>query len=429
MSSSGNRLYQRWRALTADRVDRVAWTDAASGRMLSFGELATAAELAPASGGWVLAQSAGAEFLLQTLVAWRDGAPLVPLEPGAPFDPDLLRDLPGGVAHLKQTSGSTGEPKWVLFSEEQLESDVENIMATMGLADHAANVGVISLAHSYGFSNLVLPLLLHGVPLVTASDPLPASVDRALTLIGGDAILPAVPAMWRAWHAAGILDRERVGIAISAGAPLPLDLEQSVYASSGIKIHNFYGSSECGGIAYDRSDEPRQSAFQVGQALEGVEVAISDDGTLSVVSDSVGDGYWPPGGPGALLAGRRFQTADLAEWDEGGGVCLLGRADDLINAAGRKVAPQAIEAALAEVDGVDCCVVFGIPSDDPSRGDEIVACVRSQRPPNELAEALRSILPAWQQPKRWWVCKSLATNARGKISRGEWRRKFLARRD
>ena len=58
-------------------------------------------------------------------------------------------------------------------------ADAENIVATMGLRPDWPNLGVISLAHSYGFSNLVLPLLLHGIPLILAGAPLPEIVLRA----------------------------------------------------------------------------------------------------------------------------------------------------------------------------------------------------------------------------------------------------------
>ena len=111
--------------------------------------------------------------------------------------PDSARILPPPQI----TSATTGPARAVAFTGEQLAADVDNIVATMGLRPDWPNLGVISMAHSYGFSNLVLPLLLHGIPLVLVPAPLPEMVrDRrrrnsAITLAG-------VPAMWRAWHEA-----------------------------------------------------------------------------------------------------------------------------------------------------------------------------------------------------------------------------------
>jgi len=73
--------------------------------------------------------------------------------------------------------------------------------------------------------------------------------------------------------------------------------------------------------------------------------------------------------------------------------------------------------------------VFGIPGHDADRGDTMVACVAGTRPVK--AETLRKFLlqrlDAWQVPREWWFVDSLATNERGKISRAEWRQRFLAR--
>ena len=112
------------------------------------------------------------------------------------------------------------EPRLVAFTGRTTLADAENIVATMGLRADWPNLGVISLAHSYGFSNLVLPLLLHGIPLILAPAPLPEIIRRAAE--EKSITLPAVPAMWRAWHEANAIP-ENVRLAISAGAPLPLN--------------------------------------------------------------------------------------------------------------------------------------------------------------------------------------------------------------
>src|SRR5438046_3268811 len=154
-------------------------------------------------------------------------------------------------------------------------ADAENIVQTMGLRPEWPNFGVISLAHSYGFSNLVTPLLLHGIPLVLCDSPLPESVRRAAALVPA-LTLAAVPALWRAWHEAAAIP-QNVRLAISAGAPLPLPLEEEIFRSTGIKVHNFYGATECGGIAYDASETPRTDAAYAGMPSKNVEVALSNN--------------------------------------------------------------------------------------------------------------------------------------------------------
>ena len=96
----------------------------------------------------------------------------------------------------------------------------------MGMRPDWPNLGVISMAYSYGFSNLVLPLLLHGIPLFLAPAPLP-EILRGAAKAHWNLTVAGVPALWHAWHKAGVI-LNNVRLAISAGAPLPLTLEQAV---------------------------------------------------------------------------------------------------------------------------------------------------------------------------------------------------------
>jgi acyl-coenzyme A synthetase/AMP-(fatty) acid ligase len=281
---------------------------------------------------------------------------------------------------------------------------------------------VISLAHSYGFSNLVLPLLLHGIPLVLVNSPLPEAIRRAAAVVPF-ATLPAVPALWCAWRDADAIPRN-IRLAISAGAPLPLALEQDVFAKTGFKIHNFYGATECGGIAYDRSSSPRTDATCVGAPMENVQLSINPDGCLEVRGPAVGQTYWPDAAPNLGLG--CYRTSDLAEIDEGR-VFLRGRATDQINVAGRKVLPGTIEGVLLKHPDVRDCLVFGAPSPEAGRGETVVACVllKSGAIDGLEAAALKQFLlghlPAWQVPREWRFVESLAPNERGKLSRAEWR--------
>jgi acyl-coenzyme A synthetase/AMP-(fatty) acid ligase len=357
------------------------------------------------------------------LRAWRWQAVVCPLE--LHKQPPTDSPPPPPCCHLKTTPPATGAPHAVAFTEEQLAADVDNIVATMGLRPDWPNLGVISLAYSYGFSNLVLPLLLHGIPLFLVPSPLPVVLRSAadahwkLTLAG-------VPALWRAWHKAGAILRN-VRLAISAGAPLPLTLERAVFEEHGVKIHNFYGTTECGGITYDATETPRVDEASVGRPMQNVKVSVNRDGALVVRSRAVGETYWPE--PSETLRRGRFQTADLAEIKDGV-VYLRGRTNDQINVAGRKVSPAAIEQALREHEAVAECLVFGVPSGNADRIDHIVACVTADRrgTTEELKQFLLRKLPSWQVPREWWFVKSLGTNARGKVSRAQWQKEFLEHR-
>ena len=414
-------LYDRWRRTARANSHLTALLEPATGRRWTFSELFNAGQKQVQGPGAVdFPQGAGVEFILGVLAGWREHRVVCPLEAGQNAPP-MRAGLPAGIAHLKMTSATTGQARLVAFTAEQLAADAQNITQTMGLRPDWPNLAVISLAHSYGFSNLVLPLLLQGIPLILVGSALPEALRQAATL-QPQVTLAAVPALWRAWHEAEAIPRN-VQLAISAGAPLPLALEQAVFAARALKLHNFYGSSECGGIAYDGALTPRSDGACAGAPLHQVKLSSSAAGCLEVRSAAVAETYWPD--PSPDLGDGLFRTRDVGRLVDGQ-VYLSGRATDEINVAGRKVLPETIEAVLAAHPQVRACLAFGVPADDAQRGDTIVACIAGNK---ETGESVRqfalSHLPAWQVPREWWFVESLETNGRGKLSRAEWRKRYL----
>lgn len=436
--------YLAWeRIRDSAEPDRRALADLRSGRHWSFGDLQAEVDALPAlePGTLICPRGFSVDLVFQTLRAWRDGAVLCPVERERDRpDPGIVTGLPRGVCHLKLTSGSTEKARMVMFTAESLAADARKIVSTMGLRREWPNLGVISMAHSYGFSNLVLPLLWHGIPLAWLGDPMPGAVAKvwAAPPDGGEGwTVPAVPALWRLWQEAGALVDSRIRLAISAGAPLPVEWERAIFDSVGMKIHNFYGSSECGGIAFDGSGVPRACGDVAGEAMDETFLSVDGHGCLEVRSPSVGLGYWP-GGEGVERLGQGFfRTSDLVSL--GGGtavsVTLLGRSDDLINVAGRKVPPARVEAAIGSLTGVRQVLVFGIPSADAVRGEEIVAVVNwSGGEADDAAfrlqmRAIDGSLEPHERPRHWWLCDDLAPDVRGKIPRHRWRERFLEKRD
>jgi len=285
------------------------------------------------------------------------------------------------------------------------------------------------MAHSYGFSNLILPLLLHGIPLWLLDSPLPEGLRKALNT-QQPLTLPAVPAMWHAWNCVD-LALSPIQLAISAGAPLPLALEVAVFAKTGVKIHNFYGSSECGGIAYDQTTLPREQTTLVGTPMSGVTVAIDPPtGCLRITSLAVANGYVtddPAYEETSDPDGRSWLSQDIASVGDGGEIHILGRRTDVISVAGHKISPVVIEDVLHRIPGVRCCVVFGVPSQNTIRVEDLVACVNLE-PGVDLSSLKKSLssLPSTYCPRHWWICAELSPDGRGKISRNPWRERWLS---
>jgi acyl-coenzyme A synthetase/AMP-(fatty) acid ligase len=423
-----NPLYQQWLTVAATRGGDIAIRELASRRDWSFAKLRELAEQAPTAPPVLHTTAKGLALVIDVLRAWRAGSVLVP-DDGSARVPPPRSLLEPEICHLKVTSGSTGQPRHVMFRAEQLAADAAQIVSTMGLRAEWPNLGVLSMAHSYGFSNLVLPLLLHGIPLWLLDSPLPESLRRAMDS-DHPLTLAAVPAMWQAWQRVG-LDFSPIRLALSAGAPLPVALETAVFERTGLKIHNFYGSSECGGIAYDRSDVPRTQTSLAGTPMDGVSLTLDPpSGCLKITSAAVADGYWQDAltldaadAPG----GGSWLSRDLARLDPLGPVHVLGRAGDFISVAGHKISPAVIENILRQLAGVRECVVFGVPSPNAIRVEDMVACVNLETGTdlNVLKRAFGG-LPSTYQPRHWWLCDALQPDVRGKVPRGRWRELWLA---
>ncbi len=326
---------------------------------------------------------------------------------------------------LKLTSGTTSRPRAIRFRAEQLVADCESICDTMGITGRDLNFGVIPFSHSYGFSNLVTPLLCRGIPLVASEDRMPRAILNDLASSGAT-VFPGMPVFFQK-----LAEMQNppalpaLRLCISAGSLLPPVAAANFTAAFGLKIHAFYGSSECGGIAYDASGELDCEEGFVGQPMRGVEISPVGEpgGAIEVRSAAVGDDYFPQSDR-SQLGGGRFIPGDLVCCDTRG-LRLVGRASEVINIAGRKLNPLEVEARLAEFPGVRQVVVFGVPS--ALRGEEAVACVAGEGIESPaMMRFCQSRLSGWQIPREVWIVPEIPTNERGKISRRSLAESFLA---
>jgi O-succinylbenzoic acid--CoA ligase len=110
-----------------------------------------------------------------------------------------------------------------------------------------------------------------------------------------------------------------------------------------------------------------------GRPLDGVQVAVDDDG-VRLAGPVLAHGYrGDPEGTTAAFAGGWFRTRDAGTLGPDGRLVVHGRLDDVVVTGGVNVAPPAVEAALREHPAVADAVVFGRP--DPEWGQRVVAAV------------------------------------------------------
>lgn len=324
---------------------------------------------------------------------------------------------------LKLTSGTTSLPRAVRFRAEQLVADCENICQTMGFDDRDLNYGVIPFSHSYGFSNLITPLLCRGVSMVASEDRIPRAIVNGLAATGAT-VFPGMPIFFdKLASMADVPALPKLRLCISAGAPLTRHVAERFHSRYGIKVHTFYGSSECGGIGYDRSEVPSHEDGYVGTPMDGIAIEKCDDGRIAVRGTTVADGYYPTPEP-ETLGGGVFRPGDLIRWTAEG-MWIAGRVSDMINVAGRKLNPGEVEVRIQAHPAVRQAVIFGVTS--ALRGEEAVLCVAGDNlDAAELMEYCRANLSEWQIPRDIWIVPEIPVNERGKISRRVLGEKYQA---
>lgn len=424
-------LLAAWQHTLAAGPHAPALTEAATGRVW------TRAELDHASDEWLAQHPAalanrivlfsepnGPRWLILLLALLKARAIVAPLDPGEPpasqqsiaaslrasflWTGDTLASMPRGRRFndarrvVKLTSGSTGTPRALAFTDPQMLADGRQVCTGMQIASHDSNYALIPFGHSYGWGNLVVPLLAQGSAIVSGSAALPHVMAAEIARFQ-PSVFPAVPALLRLLVDAAVPSDSLRSLRtiVSAGAPLAPAVAQSFHARFGKRLHNFYGSSETGGIAYDRTGTAALEGRSVGTPLPGVFVSLARR-RVRVASAAV------------FTLGNRHPathvTADLARLDDAGELVLLGRAGRMLKIAGRRLDLSEVEHALRSLPGVRDA--YALPH--PDRDEAVAAVVACDRRPVDLREALRTRLAAWKVPRKLLALPAFPLTPRGK---------------
>lgn len=338
---------------------------------------------------------------------------------GGGFSVRAVSDRPLVSAHarlVKLTSGSTGKPKGIVTSEANLTADCMNICTSMDIRADDVNLGVIPMSHSYGFSNLVTPLLLQGTAVVVANDYLPQSLIQLANRYSCT-VAPLIPMVFD--HLAGTPrgdgEFHTVRVFLSAGAPLPAAASRRFRERFGSDIHSFYGCSECGGITYDRRGAAVERGT-VGAALHGVTLELNER-RLAVRSAAVALGYLHDAQTFEPFTDRAYRTDDLIALTDDGELTITGRSSEQINTAGKKVNPREVEGVILQIDGVRDVRVYGEAAG--ARGEVVAAAVVAS--PDVTREQIRAFcrerLALHKVPRIVKLIDALPVDERGKVKR------------
>ncbi len=347
--------------------------------------------------------------------------------------------LPSDLAILLYTSGTTGLPKGVMLTHENMTAALDGAFRQNPNLERGPMLNALPLTHVYG-------ILVQNVAnrwgfstiLMKQFEP-----GRALEAIERHKIryLPAVPTMlmYLLHHP----DRERRDLSslfriISGGAALPEPLRQQAERVFRCRIDQGYGLSESCSVATGYEVSRTYRPGSAGVATPGVELCIVDDRDRPVPARQVGEiclagpnitpGYWrDTEATDEVLRNGWFHTGDVGYVDEEGYLFITDRKKDLIIKGGENISPREIEDAFYLHPAVAEAAVVGLP--DPVYGEQIYAVLQLKTGVEITEEVLLShvsqFVTKFKVPGRVIFQPMLPKNLNGKILKYKIRAELL----
>lgn len=357
------------------------------------------------------------------------------------INPDCRTEpvVPAGdqqVAALIYTTGTTGHPKGVMLTHNNLLFIAAVSGQLRGVQPNDRVYGVLPMSHVYGLASVMLGTFYAGgclliEPRYSPQAMITAIRDNGLTMLQG------VPAMYarllefdrRGWSPRGSALR----FIYAGGSPLDQTLKNQVEALFGQPLHNGYGMTETSPtISQTRPENPRHDT-SVGTPIPGLEIRIvntagtdvgtGEPGELWVRGPNVMKGYYREPELTALTMrpGGWLNTGDIARQDADGALFIVGRTKELIIRSGFNVYPVEVEAAINAHPAVTQSAVVG--RDVADGNEEVVAFVEMAAEQKLDASTLRSFLAQrlspYKLPSHIVFMPTLPAAATGKILKGQ----------
>ncbi|WP_327130308.1 long-chain fatty acid--CoA ligase [Streptomyces sp. NBC_01343] len=335
------------------------------------------------------------------------------------------------LAVILYTSGTTGTPKGAELTHRNLLTNTATAAQTLfhvGPGD--VLFGGLPLFHAFGQTCGLNTAVAAGATLSLLTRFHPAA---ALETVQRDAVTVflGVPTMYAALVHAELpegFDAPRLRLAVSGGAPLPVEVLHGFERRFGVDVLEGYGLSETSPVAaFNMPDRPRKPG-SVGLPVRGVELRlVNEDGTttgpgevgeIAIRGENVMAGYHGrPRATAEAIRGGWFHTGDLARVDEDGYYFIVDRAKDMIIRGGYNVYPREVEEVLYQHPAVAEAAVVGIP--DPRLGEEIAAMVVLKPDVRATAEEIRdhvkARVAAYKYPRVVKLTDALPKGPTGKI--------------
>ncbi len=338
------------------------------------------------------------------------------------------------LACLLYSSGTTGKPKGIKLSHDNLAANVRTLVDLWGFTTTDVLIHALPLFHVHGLFVALGCVLTAGASLHLLDK---FDAGEIIGLLPEATVLMGVPTFYtRLLQCPGLTAGacSSMRLFICGSAPLHENTFNQFRQQTGHAILERYGTSETG-MSTSNPFNGERKAGAVGKPLPDVLVKIVDDDGNQVAEDGIGEilvkgpnvfsGYWnlDSANKSAFTADGYYRTGDLAKRGVDGYIRIVGRAKDMIISGGENIYPKEIEQCLDRIEGVSESAVVGL--DDADLGERVVA-VLVTNPDCRLDEAgiiagLKTQLAGFKVPKQICLVDELPRNTMGKVQKNKLR--------
>ncbi|MDI7743045.1 fatty acid--CoA ligase family protein [Lysinibacillus fusiformis] len=334
------------------------------------------------------------------------------------------------TAIILYTSGTTGYPKGAMLTHRNLYSNARDVGHYLSMTPEDRVIATLPVFHVFALTVVVNAPLLQGATVLLAPRFSPSEIydlaeSQKATVFAG------VPTMYNfLYQFDGDADKfAALRLAVSGGAPLPVQVLHDFEAKFKVKVSEGYGLSEASPVTCFNPLDRERKAGSIGMSISNVENKVVDEfgnevpvgevGELIVRGPNVMKGYYKmPEDTANAIRGEWLYTGDLAKKDEDGYFYIVDRKKDMIIVGGFNVYPREVEEVLFTHPNVVEAAVVGFP--DANLGEAVHAYVvlkENNTTVEELQAFCAQRLVKYKVPAAIDLLEELPKNSTGKILR------------
>jgi len=343
------------------------------------------------------------------------------------------------TAAILYTGGTTGIPKGVMLSHENINAAIHTVVHHERSSEHDQALCFLPFNHVFGQMHIMNATILSGgcLELMPGFD-----MDRVLDAIKAGRITKffSVPTVYvRLLTLDRIREKfSRVRYCFSAAASMAAETVHQWKERTGLSIYEGYGMTEAAPtVAYNHYY--RHVIGSVGTEVPGVEIQIRDEsgnalepnraGEVCVRGPNIMKGYYNniDGTRDAFWPEGWFRSGDVGVLDDNGYLFIVDRLKDMIITGGENVYSLEVEEVLYAHTDIQECAVIGTP--DKDWGETVTAFIlpNSGKTINEkeMKAFVKARLSAYKVPKRFFTVDDFPRSPAGKLLKRKLRESFL----